>query len=711
MRRIILPSLVLALFSGFARGDEPAGIPRVRLPQGFRITPYADQALADDIQAMTLDRRGRVVVTGPGYVKTLHDDPATGKAGRATLFAAPRSGGQGLCFIGDDLLITADHWLSRYRDVDRDGQADGPPERIVPLATAEHGGHAIRKGPDGWIYAIAGNDAGIDGRHVGTPGSPVVRPVAGGIVRLSPDLKTCEVVAHGFRNPYDFDFNPLGDLFTYDSDCERDENLPWYTPTRAFHVAEGGHHGWRLKGYQRSFARSPDLFDAIPPLADLGRGSPTGVVCYRHTRFPERYRDGLFLADWTFGLIYFLPLRPTPEAYQTRPEIFLEPIGGDGFAPTDLCVTPDGDLLVCIGGRKTRGAVYRITPEARAASPGEPATDLDRVLSVPQPLDAWSRERWEPIARRLGPGPFEAAMKDKGRDEAAQIRAIEVLTDLFDAFDVDAAEAAWKIAGGDVLRARIAWALERRRAPLGRPTPLHGGNSPQVSLWTSLMALAARGRLIGPELLSHERLWLDPSRPGIAAAEERCPRPSSPASALAMRRRSRPADRAGHHPASRLVLLHEGYRGSTTWKATRSGPPPWALDQVGGRAGIGRSRIRFEDVPDDPASRPAPGQIRIQDWTNAFRLAVVALGDWDVDHAEADAFVPYTLRAARRRIARNPTVAAIHERAIRPLPSGDAHRIDLGEEAARAARHARRRPRVDPTRRRRPLDRPEHGDG
>ena len=55
-----------------------------------------------------------------------------------------------------------------------------------------------------------------------------------------------------------------------------------------------------------------------------------------------------------------------------------------------------------IGGRKTRGAVYKITPEAAVDAPKEPATDLDRVLSAPQPLDAWSRDRWEPIARRLG---------------------------------------------------------------------------------------------------------------------------------------------------------------------------------------------------------------------------------------------------------------------------------------------------------------------
>ena len=48
--------------------DEALG---VRVVAGFRVTLYADQDLANDIQAMTLDSRGRVVVTGPGYIKLL----------------------------------------------------------------------------------------------------------------------------------------------------------------------------------------------------------------------------------------------------------------------------------------------------------------------------------------------------------------------------------------------------------------------------------------------------------------------------------------------------------------------------------------------------------------------------------------------------------------------------------------------------------------
>jgi glucose/arabinose dehydrogenase len=128
----------------------------------------------------------------------------------------------------------------------------------VPLALGEHGGHAMRKGPDGWWYLIGGNDTGFTTeKHATLANSPIRKPVAGALLRLTPDGRQSEIIAHGFRNPYDFDFNSDGDIFTYDSDVERDAFLPWYLPTRVYHVGYGLHHGWRLSGYQRSRIITP----------------------------------------------------------------------------------------------------------------------------------------------------------------------------------------------------------------------------------------------------------------------------------------------------------------------------------------------------------------------------------------------------------------------------------------------------------------------
>lgn len=432
--------------------------PGIRLAKEFKATLVSDHALANDVYSMTLDARGRIVVSSQGWVKSLHDDDGDGRADRAELFAALPSGAMGMSFDGNDLLVSSAGGLHRLRDADGDGRADGPPEKIAPFGYGEHGHHAMRKGPDGSWYLIVGNDAGVSTAHVSHPRSPVRQPQTGAVLRYAPDFSASEVVAHGFRNPYDFDFNARGDLFTYDSDCERDYFLPWYTPTRVYQVAVGVHHGWRLTGYQRSYARRDTAADTVGMLVPVGRGSPTGVVCYRHGRFPERFRGGLFYADWTFGKVYFTPLDPRGAGYAAKQEVFLEPAGSDGFAPTDLCVAPDGTLLVSIGGRRTRGAVYRIdavTP-SRAASPGD---ELETVLSAPQPLDAWSRARWEPLARKLGGAAFDAAWVDPSRPVAARLRAIEVLTELF---PKDRKSFAMAVQDPDpAVRARTAWSIER----------------------------------------------------------------------------------------------------------------------------------------------------------------------------------------------------------------------------------------------------------
>ena len=422
----------------------------LRIAPGFHITLFADHTLANDIYAMTLDSKGRVVVTSQGWIKILEDRNGDGKADEATLFATTRTGGMGMCFDGNDLLFSGDNGLWRFRDADGDGKADGPPELITKYVFGEHGHHAMRKGPDGFWYLIGGNEMGIGAVKLTDPAqSPVKSPTWGSIVRYSPDFKQVEVIAHGFRNPYDFDFNPAGDLFTYDSDCERDYFLPWYTPTRIYHVGYAQDHGWRQPSHLRSFAKRDYFPDVVDMLWPIGRGSPTGVVCYRHTAFPARYRGGIFALDWTFGKVWFLPLTPAGASYSTKAEVFLEPTGTEGFAPTDAVVAPDGSMYISIGGRRTRGAVFRIQPIW-----GD--RPKNGVLAQPQPFDAWSRAQWEPAARKLGPTAFEAEILG---DDA--VRAIEILTELFGGLKPRIALEAVSHPKPEA-RARVAWSLGRK---------------------------------------------------------------------------------------------------------------------------------------------------------------------------------------------------------------------------------------------------------
>jgi len=459
--------LFLTFVSSLARAADLVPIPDfgLRLERGFAISEFAGNDLAPDVWCMTLDAAGRVVVGNGNSIRVLVDEDGDGEAEDYITFAKVERGVMGLCFDGDSLYATADGWLQRYDDANGDSIADGPPEKLLPLGFGEHGGHAMRKGPDGWWYLIGGNDTGFTTeKHATLPNSPVRKPEAGALLRLTPDGRQVEIIAHGFRNPYDFDFNADGDLFTYDSDVERDAFLPWNFPTRIYHVGYGQHHGWRLTGYKRSWPRPDYYADTVPMLSRTGRGSPTGVTTYRHLQFPPRFRDGLFVADWTFGKILHLPLEANGASYTADDaDVFLEPIGTQGFAPTDLAVAADGALYISIGGRKTRGAVYRVEWMGAQTPPNLAPlanVDLNNVLLAAQPLEAWSRALWMPAAQRLGAQAFGQFVSDNSWPDEYRVRAIEVLTEMFGGVPPLRARAALQ-SGSELVRARLAWSVGR----------------------------------------------------------------------------------------------------------------------------------------------------------------------------------------------------------------------------------------------------------
>ena len=460
--RITLAALSAVIFTHTLMADEIG----VKVPEGFEVTEFAGNELAHDIYSMTLDSKGRVVVAGAGFVKILVDNNGDGKADEAKLFSEfPKNGAQGMYFLGRSLVCIGDGGLLRLDDANGDDKADGPPDIFLKLKTGgEHDVHSIQQGPDGWWYLIAGNNAGINGKYATLPTSPIKVPRAGVVFRLKPDLTGGELLADGLRNAYDFAFNPQGDIFTYDSDEEREVSLPWYRPTRVYHALTSADHGWVSK----SWMRRDGYFDMPPALASFGRGSPTGVACYRHTQFPEKYRDALFVLDWTYGRVHALPLKQAGDTWSSQPEVFMVGTGQNGFAPTDVEIGPDGSLYVCVGGRGTRGGVYRI----RYVGDGHHATQttaanllttndkLDQVLCAHQPLSSWSRAKWKPLALELGAAPFREAALNRAQPAAKRVRAIEVLVELFHGINLETLKL---LASSDSpeVRARGIWAYGR----------------------------------------------------------------------------------------------------------------------------------------------------------------------------------------------------------------------------------------------------------
>ena len=242
-------------------------------------------------------------------------------------------------------------------------------------AKGDHGIHAVVPTPDGKaLYLICGNGAkrtetvahsqvpAVWGEDHLLPRMPdgrgFMRDVMGPggcIYRVSPDGKNFELFATGFRNIFDAAVNRDGELFTYDADMEYDFNTSWYRPTRICHVVSGAEYGWRNGAGKR-----PEFYpDNLPPVINIGPGSPTGVTFGYGAKFPAKYQDALFSLDWSWGKMYAIHLTPDGASYKAVKEEF---VSGMPLPLTDAIIHPkDGAMYFAIGGRRVQSGLYRVT--------------------------------------------------------------------------------------------------------------------------------------------------------------------------------------------------------------------------------------------------------------------------------------------------------------------------------------------------------------
>ena len=268
-------------------------------------------------------------------------------------------------------------------------------------ARGDHGVHAVVPSPDGKsLFLITGNSTKptklakrsqvpqVWGEDHLLPSFPdgrghnrgVLAP--GGIIyRVDPDGKNFEAFANGFRNIFDAAFNRDGELFTYDADMEYDFNVPWYRPTRICQVTSGAEFGWRNGAGKR-----PTFYaDNLPPVLDIGPGSPTGMTFGYGAKFPAKYQNALYALDWSWGKLYAVHLKidPTSSSYTATKEEF---VTGAPLPITDAIIHPgDGAMYFTIGGRRVQSGLYRVTYV------GDESTEL--VKAAPMTNDAKERRR------------------------------------------------------------------------------------------------------------------------------------------------------------------------------------------------------------------------------------------------------------------------------------------------------------------------------
>ena len=198
------------------------------------------------------------------------------------------------------------------------------------------------------------------------------------ILEIDPDGKEEKIYASGLRNPVGMDFAP-GTNVLWTAVNERDELGDDLVPDYITSVKPGGFYGWpysyfgqhedpRLKGQR------PDLVkQAIIP--DIAVGSHTaslGLAFYKAKAFPEKYRNGVFVAQhgsWNRSQLsgYKVLFIPFINGKQNgKPEDFLTGFIADEKTskvygrPVCIAVLPDGSLLV---SDDASNVIWQITSE------------------------------------------------------------------------------------------------------------------------------------------------------------------------------------------------------------------------------------------------------------------------------------------------------------------------------------------------------------
>jgi putative heme-binding domain-containing protein len=348
--------------------------------------------------SMAVDNKGRLI-TSDQATNGLYriTPPAIGSSGDVKVehLDVNISGAQGMVYAFGSLYAVVNRGpasgLYRLRDTKGNDQFD----EVVKLhdfhgPMGEHGPHAVKLSPDGKsLFIVCGNHTEVpwDGIFPRQPsaadmkahgeyrarmpvnwdedlilprlwdpnGHAVGRMAPGGyIVETDPDGKTWNMFSVGYRNCYDMDFNADGELFTYDSDMEWDMGLPWYRPTRLVHATPGSVYGWRSGAGKWPWY----YIDSLPPAADMGPGSPVGVIFGYGTKFPAKYQRALFACDWTYGTIYAVHLEPEGSSYKATKEEFLS---RNALPLTDIVVGNDGALYFIVGGRNLQSELFRVT--------------------------------------------------------------------------------------------------------------------------------------------------------------------------------------------------------------------------------------------------------------------------------------------------------------------------------------------------------------
>jgi glucose/arabinose dehydrogenase len=347
---------------------RPAGA-KLYAPPGFHIELWATNF--EEPRNMILSPNGDVFVADmAGHrIDVFRDTNGDHKPDKRSVFHDNLNRPFGLAFRGNALYVGNTDAIVRFDYKPGQLAATGDP---APIASLPRGGHATRNvifNRDGSkMYVAVGSSSNVE--------DETKEPLRAAVTEFNPDGSGARTFGSGLRNPIALAWNPVnGTLWTTVN--ERDGLGDDLVPDYITEVKAGAFYGWPFSYIGKNVdprrkGEHPELVARaiVPSLLIESHSAPITMAFYSGKMFPERYRNGAFVAlhgSWnrerrTGYKIIHVPFRNG------------QPSGGyDDFIvgwapspssdkvwgrPAGLLVLSDGSLLIADDGSNV---IWRVT--------------------------------------------------------------------------------------------------------------------------------------------------------------------------------------------------------------------------------------------------------------------------------------------------------------------------------------------------------------
>ena len=383
----------------------------LRVAEGLTVTAMATEPMLKNPTNIDVDDRGRIWVTEAyNYRPDINGNPINSAGDRILILEDKDGDGKtetskvfyqgpeinaplGICVLGNRVFVSQSPYVCIFHDTNNDDSADRKEILFQGIGGEQHdhGMHTFIAGPDGKLYFNFGNAGETlkdkNGRVVRDQDGDEIGPGKyrqGMVFRCNPDGSQVECLGQNFRNNYEVAVDSYGTMWQSDNDDDGNRGV------RINYVMDYGNYGYQDEltgaGWQAARTNMEDsimfrhwhLNDpaVVPNLLQTGAGSPTGLVFYEGDLLPEAFRNQIIHADPGVNIVRAYPVRKSGAGYSASIANLLDGSKDKWFRPSDICVAPDGSLIVAdwydpgVGGHQAgdqqRGRIYRLAPEGKS---------------------------------------------------------------------------------------------------------------------------------------------------------------------------------------------------------------------------------------------------------------------------------------------------------------------------------------------------------